>query len=58
MGTHAVSRASDDLAHGMTKDLAAPLWPAMTDDEVRDVLSCYDREIDTKGQPQVSWRSP
>ncbi|HEY5265912.1 MAG TPA: phosphotransferase [Acidimicrobiales bacterium] len=49
---------AEDLAQGMAKDLVAPLWPAMTDDEIRDVLSCYTRKIDTSVRPLVLWRSP
>jgi Ser/Thr protein kinase RdoA (MazF antagonist) len=48
------------LVHGMGKDLVAPDWPPLTDDEVRVVLAAYPACGDglSGGQPVVTWRSP
>jgi Ser/Thr protein kinase RdoA (MazF antagonist) len=44
----------------MGKDLVAPDWPPLTDDEVRVVLAAYPACGDGRagGQPVVTWRSP
>jgi Ser/Thr protein kinase RdoA (MazF antagonist) len=42
------------LAHGMGKDLVAPDWPPLTDDEAAAVLARYGRP----GPVDVRWRSP
>ncbi len=43
------------LVHGMGRELAEPHWPALTDEEVREVLSRLGSWTD---QPVVTWRSP
>jgi len=42
------------LVHGMGRELTEPHWPALTDDEVREVLSGWLPD----GQPEVTWHSP
>ncbi|HMH94508.1 MAG TPA: phosphotransferase, partial [Streptosporangiaceae bacterium] len=44
----------------MGKDLVAPDWPPLTDDEVRVVLAAYPACGDGRcgGQPVLTWRSP
>jgi Ser/Thr protein kinase RdoA (MazF antagonist) len=51
---------SSGLVHGMGKDLAAPDWPPLTDDEVGVVLAAYPACDDgsSGGRPVVSWHSP
>jgi Ser/Thr protein kinase RdoA (MazF antagonist) len=51
---------SAGLVHGMGKDLVAPDWPPLTDDEVRVVLAAYPACGDGRAgsQPAVTWRSP
>jgi Ser/Thr protein kinase RdoA (MazF antagonist) len=46
--------------HGMGKDLVAPDWPPLTDDEVGVVLAAYPAcgGGHPGGQPVVTWRSP
>jgi Ser/Thr protein kinase RdoA (MazF antagonist) len=53
-------RGSAGLVHGMGKDLVAPDWPPLTDDEARVVLAAYPACGDGRagGQPVVTWRSP
>jgi Ser/Thr protein kinase RdoA (MazF antagonist) len=50
----------DGLVHGMGRELVAPDWPPLTDDEVRIVLAAYPARGDGRpdGQPVVTWRSP
>jgi Ser/Thr protein kinase RdoA (MazF antagonist) len=45
------------LVHGMGKELVEPAWPALTDDEVSEVLSGWGT-ADSADQPVVAWRSP
>ena len=50
----------DGLVHGMGRELVAPDWPPLTDDEVRLVLAAYPACGDARpgGLPVVAWRSP
>ncbi len=47
-----------DLVHGMSNDLVASDWPAITTGEVRDVLAHYSWISDEPGAAHVVWRSP
>ena len=47
----------DGLVHGMGKELVAPDWPPLTDDEVRAVLAGYPGLSRAAGAV-ITWRSP
>jgi Ser/Thr protein kinase RdoA (MazF antagonist) len=62
--TSEVSSGNHRLVHGMERDLAVADWPALTDDEVRAVLSRVDdaewpgTSGGVSGDVHVTWSSP
>ncbi len=47
-----------DLVHGMGTEMVRPDWPAISADEVREVLAHYSWIVGESGAPYIVWRSP